>query len=78
MKNLISHQSQRQIPPALDMVVKQRSEAGDHCGPPKMGGSRPLTFGRDEMTRLKEIVLNADFKNKSGGSYQFHENFPAR
>ena len=30
------------------------------------------------MTRLKEIVLNADFKNKAGGSYQFHENFPAR
>jgi phosphomannomutase/phosphoglucomutase len=30
------------------------------------------------MTRLKEIVLNAEFNNKAGGSYQFHENFPAR
>jgi phosphomannomutase/phosphoglucomutase len=30
------------------------------------------------MNRLKEIVLNADFNNKGGGSYQFHENFPAR
>jgi phosphomannomutase/phosphoglucomutase len=30
------------------------------------------------MSRLKEIVLNAEFKNKAGGSYQFHENFPAR
>src|ERR1700744_2917188 len=44
----------------------------------KMGANRPMTFGPDEMTRLKEIVLNADFKNKAGGSYQFHENFPAR
>ncbi|MET3314984.1 phosphomannomutase [Bradyrhizobium japonicum] len=44
----------------------------------KMGANRPLTFGPDEMTRLKEIVLNADFKNKVGGSYQFHENYPAR
>src|ERR1700689_2991978 len=43
-----------------------------------MGANRPLTFGPDEMNRLKEIVLNADFKNKVGGSYQFHENFPAR
>src|SRR5512140_3763398 len=43
-----------------------------------MGANRALTFGPDEMTRLKEIVLNADFKNKAGGSYQFHENFPAR
>src|SRR5947208_6906 len=44
----------------------------------KMGANRPLTFGPDEMTRLKEIVLSADFKNRVGGSYQFHENFPAR
>jgi hypothetical protein len=43
-----------------------------------MGASRPLTFGPDEMTRPKEIVLNADFKNRAGGSYEFHENFPAR
>src|ERR1700727_718230 len=44
----------------------------------KMGANRPLPFGTDEMTRLKDIVLNADFNNKAGGSYQFHENFPAR
>jgi len=30
------------------------------------------------MTRLKQIVLNSEFNNKVGGSYQFHENFPAR
>jgi len=37
----------------------------------KMGANRPLTFGHDELTALKEIVLNADLKNKVGGSYQF-------
>src|SRR3982750_5002197 len=44
----------------------------------KMGANRPLTFGPDEMSRLKEIVLNAAFKTGVGGAYQFHENFPAR
>src|SRR6201988_5440302 len=44
----------------------------------KMGANRPLTFGPDEMTRLKEIVLSAKFDNRAGGSSQFHENFPAR
>src|SRR3977135_4696175 len=44
----------------------------------KMGANRPLTFGPDEMTRLKDIVLNAAFKPKAGGTYDFVENFPAR
>jgi phosphomannomutase/phosphoglucomutase len=33
-----------------------------------MGANRPLTFGPDEMTRLKEIVLNARFDLRGGGS----------
>src|SRR6187549_4283325 len=44
----------------------------------KMGANRPLTFGPDEMTRLKEIVLASAFKLPGGGSYHFVENFPAR
>src|ERR1044072_4904311 len=44
----------------------------------KMGANRPLTFGPDEMTRLKDIVLNAAVKLTGGGSYTFVENFPAR
>src|SRR5882724_8959305 len=44
----------------------------------KMGANRPLTFGPDEMTRLKEIVLGARFDNRGGGSYHFVENFPER
>ena len=31
----------------------------------KMGANRPLTFGPDEMTRLKEIVLGAKFDSRA-------------
>src|SRR5204862_6023944 len=62
--------------PCVAMVTASHNDNG--WTGVKMGANRPLTFGPDEMTRLKEIVLNAEFKNKAGGSYQFHENFPAR
>jgi phosphomannomutase/phosphoglucomutase len=62
--------------PCVAMVTASHNDNG--WTGVKMGANRPLTFGPDEMTRLKEIVLNADFNNKAGGSYQFHENFPAR
>jgi len=35
----------------------------------KMGVERPLTFGPDEMGRLKEIVLNDQGVSRSGGGY---------
>lgn len=35
----------------------------------KMGANRPLTFGPDEMGRLKEIVLNGDFQPRAGGGH---------
>jgi len=44
----------------------------------KMGAARPLTFGPDEMSRLKAIVLEARFELRGGGTYTFVENFPAR
>jgi phosphomannomutase / phosphoglucomutase len=44
----------------------------------KMGTQRPVTFGPDEMGRLKEIVLQGKFRYADGGSYRFVENFPAR
>src|ERR1700726_4005638 len=62
--------------PCVAMVTASHNDNG--WTGVKMGAHRPLTFGPDEMSRLKEIVLNADFKNAVGGSYQFHENFPAR
>ena len=62
--------------PCVAMVTASHNDNG--WTGVKMGANRPLTFGPDEMSRLKEIVLNAEFKNKVGGSYEFHENFPAR
>lgn len=37
----------------------------------KMGLARPLTFGPDEMGRLKDIVLSGAFKTAEGGRYIF-------
>jgi phosphomannomutase / phosphoglucomutase len=37
----------------------------------KMGLDRPLTFGPDDMTALKEIVLNRRYQTRAGGSYNF-------
>ena len=62
--------------PCVAMVTASHNDNG--WTGVKMGANRPMTFGPDEMTRLKEIVLGAAFKNKAGGSYQFHENFPSR
>jgi phosphomannomutase/phosphoglucomutase len=44
----------------------------------KMGAQRPVTFGPDEMTRLKEIVLAGKYEYREGGSYRFVENFRDR
>ena len=62
--------------PCVAMVTASHNDNG--WTGVKMGASRPLTFGPDEMTRLKQIVLDAAFKLPGGGSYQFVENFPAR
>lgn len=62
--------------PCVAMVTASHNDNG--WTGVKMGANRPLTFGPDEMTRLKEIVLNAKFDLKGGGSYHFVENFPAR
>src|SRR5262245_7182022 len=44
----------------------------------KMGIARPLTFGPDEMTTLKEIVLGGKYQTRPGGSYTFVNDVPAR
>jgi phosphomannomutase / phosphoglucomutase len=44
----------------------------------KMGAQRPVTFGPDEMTALKELVLAGQYEYRDGGSYRFVENFPDR
>ena len=35
----------------------------------KMGASRPLTFGPDEMGRLKDIVMDGAFVTRAGGGH---------
>src|SRR6476620_11379521 len=62
--------------PCVAMVTASHNDNG--WTGVKMGANRPLTFGPDEMTRLKQIVLEARFEMRGGGSYAFVENFPAR
>ena len=59
--------------PAVAMVTASHNENG--WTGVKMGAQRPLTFGPDEMGRLKDIVLSAVFNLKSGGEYQFIADF---
>jgi phosphomannomutase/phosphoglucomutase len=53
--------------PAVAMVTASHNENG--WTGVKMGAKRPLTFGPDELTRLKEIVLGGVGKQRPGGSY---------
>jgi len=62
--------------PAVAMVTASHNENG--WTGVKMGCARPLTFGPDEMSRLKEIVLGASFDMRGGGAYRFVEGFAAR
>mgnify|MGYP000229967036 CR=1 FL=1 len=55
--------------PAVAMVTASHNENG--WTGVKMGAERPLTFGPDEMGRLKEIVLSGSFDAPGGGSYVF-------
>lgn len=62
--------------PAVAMVTASHNDNG--WTGVKMGANRPLTFGPDEMGRLKEIVLEGAFDMRGGGSYVFVEDFPER
>jgi phosphomannomutase/phosphoglucomutase len=62
--------------PAVAMVTASHNDNG--WTGVKMGIDRPLTFGPDEMGRLKEIVLTASFREGTGGGYRFVEGFPER
>jgi phosphomannomutase/phosphoglucomutase len=54
--------------PAVAMVTASHNENG--WTGVKMGYERPLTFGPDEMGRLKEIVLSGAAKPKGGGAFR--------
>ena len=55
--------------PCVAMVTASHNENG--WTGVKMGAEKPLTFGPDEMGRLKEIVLNGKFQSFDGGSYKY-------
>src|SRR4051794_3213060 len=59
--------------PAVAMVTASHNENG--WTGVKMGAERPLTFGPDEMARLRDIVLSGVGKARGGGGYRFVENF---
>ena len=62
--------------PCVAMVTASHNENG--WTGVKMGANRPLTFGPDEMTRLKEIVLGGLGRTRGGGAYEFIEGFAQR
>ncbi len=62
--------------PCVAMVTASHNDNG--WTGVKMGSARPLTFGPDEMSALKRIVLESAFDLPGGGSYVFVEDFRAR
>jgi phosphomannomutase/phosphoglucomutase len=62
--------------PCVAMVTASHNENG--WTGVKMGANPPLTFGPDEMGALRDIVLNARFAPRAGGSLTRVEDFTAR
>ncbi len=59
--------------PAVAMVTASHNDNG--WTGVKMGAQRPVTFGPEEMGRLRDIVLEGRFRFSDGGGYRFIENF---
>ncbi|WP_425408466.1 phosphomannomutase/phosphoglucomutase [Hyphococcus sp.] len=57
--------------PCVAMVTASHNENG--WTGVKMGVEKPLTFGPDEMGRLKDIVLKGEGKPHAGGAYKYVE-----
>jgi phosphomannomutase/phosphoglucomutase len=62
--------------PSVAMVTASHNENG--WTGVKMGMERPLTFGPDEMSTLKNVVLGGDFDLVGGGSYEAVEGMRLR
>jgi phosphomannomutase/phosphoglucomutase len=62
--------------PAVAMVTASHNDNG--WTGVKMGAARPVTFGPDEMRRLRDITLSGDYSSQAGGAYEFVADFPAR
>jgi len=62
--------------PAVAMVTASHNDNG--WTGVKMGAARPVTFGPEEMGRLRDIVIGGAFRLAEGGAYDFVGDFPAR
>jgi phosphomannomutase/phosphoglucomutase len=62
--------------PAVAMVTASHNDNG--WTGVKMGAQRPVTFGPEEMGRLRDIVIGGRSRPGAGGAYRFVEDFPAR
>jgi phosphomannomutase/phosphoglucomutase len=62
--------------PAVAMVTASHNDNG--WTGVKMGAQRPVTFGPEEMGRLRDIVIAGEFRMSEGGGYRFIENYPDR
>ena len=62
--------------PCVAMVTASHNENG--WTGVKMGVEAPLTFGPDEMGRLKEIVLTGAYKARDGGGYVYVDDMRER
>ena len=62
--------------PAVAMVTASHNDNG--WTGVKMGVQRPVTFGPDEMGRLRDIVLAGAGQYRDGGGYLFVNDFPQR
>jgi len=62
--------------PCVAMVTASHNDNG--WTGVKMGAQRPVTFGPDEMGRLRDIVLEGRFDLQPGGSYVYVQDFAER
>ena len=62
--------------PAVAMVTASHNDNG--WTGVKMGANRPVTFGPDEMGRLRDIVLSGSYDYATGGEYVFVNDFSKR
>ncbi|NBS03555.1 MAG: phosphomannomutase/phosphoglucomutase, partial [Rhizobiales bacterium] len=61
--------------PCVAMVTASHNDNG--WTGVKMGAQRPVTFGPDEMGRLRDIVIGGLYEPHAGGSYHYVQDFAA-
>src|ERR1700730_1025494 len=62
--------------PAVAMVTASHNDNG--WTGVKMGAAKPVTFGPEEMARLRNIVLSGAYGSGAGGGDEIHPQLPLR